>query len=68
MHPDYLKLCEFELTQVDKDISALFSDIGPGYHGLPTQIQLIRCLRELVSVLKEKTPNGEKGTGDGSKG
>jgi len=68
MHPDYLKLCEFELTQVDEDIALLFREIGPGYHGLPTQIQLIRCLRELISFMKEKSPNGEKGTSDSSKG
>ena len=66
MHPDYRKLCEFELTQVDEDISALFKEIGPGYHGLPTQMQIARYLKELVVTLKNQIQDGNKSQDSGS--
>jgi hypothetical protein len=65
MHSCYTKLCEFELNTVDKDIANLFTEVGPGYHGLPTQMQIARYLKELVLILKEKPPNTEKGSNDG---
>lgn len=68
MHPHYLKLCEFELNTVDKDISDLFTEIGPAYHGLPTQMQIARYLKELVLILKEKSPDGKESTYDSYKG
>ena len=66
MHPHYIKLCEFELKYVDGDIAKLFKEIGSAYHGLPTQRQIARYLKELVVTLKNQIQNCNKSQNSGS--
>ena len=57
MDPDYKKLQEFELSEVDEDIALIFREFGevePFYGGLPTMIQIARHLRRLVALKEDQ--------------